>query len=1392
MDDRLVQLVLHTSFHASAVGMWCSRHGFPAKLGLTCTEAGPTSSRVAIFFRSDRVEAMAGGNRPALLLVDDQPANILALQAVLDDLGATLVCAASGEEALQCVRKAPFAAVLLDVRMPGMDGFETARLIRQLPHGRQLPVIFMTAGDQDEFSLEEAYAFGAVDYITKPFSSLVLRGKVKFFIERFRDTEELKAALAKQTEEQAAAILETISDGFYALDTKWRFTYANRRALDYYGKSREELLGKVVWDVFPMVKGTTFESEYRRAVREQTTVAFEILSPYSHRWVDVRAYPSQEGLACYFRDITEQKRDAEAAAAAKAQIELITNVVPALISYVGTDRRYQLVNDTYETWFGRPRADIVGRHMRELLGEAAWRELAPKLDRAFAGEVSIFEGELPYQHGGTRWVRAAYTPDCSDSGQVRGVVVLVNDITERKRQEDRDRFLAALALATQSLVDPYDVVQTTARLLAEHLKVNRCAYAEVEDEATYVITGDHTREVPSIVGRWPVAAFGVKHHQMMLAGEPYVVSDADSDPRIGAHDLPAYRQAFIQAVVCVPLHKDGRFTAAMAVHQRTARRWREDEVELIRTVVNRCWEALERSRVARILRQSEERLRLVVSNVTDHAILAMGLSGEITDWNPGAEALFGYSREEVLGRSAAILFTPEDQQAGRPKAEMELCRECGTAQNNRWHLRKNGSRFWASGSMEALRGSDGKLRGFVKVVRDRTAQRLAEEALRESEERLKLAVGIAEMGTFEINLETDAVSVNEPGRAIYGWETPFTTFAQVQTHFHPDDRDAVMREVAKALAPDGPGMFEVEHRVYRTNGEVRWIKVRGLGIFEAGKANRCVGTYLDITDRKRTEEALVRQARSLKLLADTATELLSERSIEETIKFALREVTAHLNLDVYFCFLVTEDGKRLRLAACGGVAEEACHGLESLEFGQAVCGVAARDERSIVLENIDQSDNPLSAIVRGLGIKAYACQPMTAQGKTIGTLSVGSKVRTRFTEDELGMLRALAHQIATGYARYQAEAELRAQDQRKDQFIAMLAHELRNPLVPIRNAMYLVSMTREEDTLKSVQEMVNRQVEHLSNIVDDLLEVSRVSTGKVELRRERLNLAQLVNVVVADCRRSFEAAGIGLSVRLPEAPVWVDGDRTRLTQVVENLVSNAAKFTDRGGEVVVAVEPRGPEALVTVRDTGIGIEPDLLPRLFDPFTQADKSLDRSRGGLGLGLALVKGLTELHGGTVSVASQGIGQGSLFTVCLPTTPEPPALAELPVEQPITAAGRLRVLVVEDNRDAAESLRLLLHLCGCEVRLAYTGPDGVQAAIEMKPNLILCDIGLPGLDGYGVAQKLRGAFPGSDQPVLIALTGYGEEDDRRRAAEAGFDRHYTKPVDPAIIQALLRASV
>ena len=372
-----------------------------------------------------------------------------------------------------------------------------------------------------------------------------------------------------------------------------------------------------------------------------------------------------------------------------------------------------------------------------------------------------------------------------------------------------------------------------------------------------------------------------------------------------------------------------------------------------------------------------------------------------------------------------------------------------------------------------------------------------------------------------------------------------------------------------------------------------------------------------------------------------------------------------------------------------------------------------------------------------------------------------------------------------------AEEALREADRRKDEFLAMLAHELRNPMAPIRSsAEALRRLVPDADPrVDRSLRMIDRQVVHMTRLVDDLLDVSRISRGKILLRRERVDLVPLVKATVEDHRGLFDAAGLTLTCELPDEPLRLEGDPTRLAQIVGNLLQNAAKFTNAGGQVTVRL-CRGPDAdiaLLEVEDTGIGMDAEMMSRLFEPFSQADRSLARSRGGLGLGLALVKGLVDLHGGTIEASSGGSGTGSRFILRFPLSNQPAAAEPPPAAE--TAAASRSVLVIEDYADAAESLRLLLELAGHQVEVASNAQAGIEAARRLCPDVVLCDIGLPGgMDGYDVARALRESRE-LDATFLVALTGYGQEEDRRRAMEAGFDRHMTKPVDPAALWELLR---
>jgi signal transduction histidine kinase/CheY-like chemotaxis protein len=386
------------------------------------------------------------------------------------------------------------------------------------------------------------------------------------------------------------------------------------------------------------------------------------------------------------------------------------------------------------------------------------------------------------------------------------------------------------------------------------------------------------------------------------------------------------------------------------------------------------------------------------------------------------------------------------------------------------------------------------------------------------------------------------------------------------------------------------------------------------------------------------------------------------------------------------------------------------------------------------------------------------------------------------TAEELETLQALGDSAAMAIGTAQMIQALREANHRKDSFLSMLAHELRNPLAPIRNGLHVLRLRAhegEDEVADRTRDLVERQIQLLTRIVDGLLDVARISKGQVTLHRERIDLARLIRESAEDRRGLLESTGIELDLGLPPAPLWIQGDSLRLAQALGNILDNAGKFIPKGGRITVRLETDGRQAVVTLRDNGIGIEPEVLPHIFETFTQGHQPLDRSQGGLGLGLAVARELLELHGGKIEAASEGPGKGAEFTLRIPCEEELPEPAHDTEPGPPGKEPR-RILVVEDNRDAAESLGLFLELCGFGVTLAYTGPEGLEAAKSMRPDIVLCDIGLPGMDGFQVAGALR-RNPETAEVRLIAVTGYGQEEDRRRALAAGFDVHLVKPVDP-----------
>lgn len=951
-----------------------------------------------------------------------------------------------------------------------------------------------------------------------------------------------------------------------------------------------------------------------------------------------------------------------------SRLQLIVDSVPGLMSYLDRDGRYLLVNQAYRAWFGGS-TPFVGRTVVEVVGEATWETARPYFNRALGGESVSHENVVRLHDGRVRHARAAYIPHRARSGEVIGVVVQVSDITEQKRAEEDQRFLWKLSDETQGLSDAAELVGATARLLVQYLGVDRSAYAEVENESVFNIVGDHAVGVTSIVGRWSVRAFGDACERHMLANEAYVVTDAATDPRLSAQDQPAYAATSIAAVICVPLHKAGRLTAAMAVHSATPRQWTPEEVDLVRLVVARCWEALERARATRRLLESEAQYRTLFESLDEGFLLADVIRDDL-----GRAVDLQY-----LGANAAAIRMTGSDYTGRRLLEIDPSFEShwldiwgrvastGQGERHRQHAAPLGKWF----SFYVFPAGQRPDRVAV-LFQDITRDKAREDALRASDWRHAFIVALS-----------DALR-------------PLA------------DTEAIERQTAALLAAH-------------------------LG------APRCFYVHFD--------EALD----DARIVSDFAAAPLA--SIAGSYRIGDWPVNAHLRL------------------------------------GQPIVIADMAIDHRLLPED--------SARFAALQIRSLVCVPLVKRQRLVASLAVADQGARAWAPHEVALLQETADRTWAALERARAETALRDADRRKDEFLATLAHELRNPLAPLRNGLQIARLSSRGDPLQlRTVDMMDRQLSHLVRLVDDLLDVARINAGKIDLRAEPVALQSVLAASLELTRVLLEDQQQTVVLDIAAETLQVIGDADRLVQVLSNLLSNAAKYSDGPGEVRVSLRrdpDRGegtPTALIQVRDSGIGIPDAELGRVFDLFSQVRAHQTRAGGGLGIGLSLVKSLVVRHGGSVSVASPGVGRGSTFTVRLPlawaeTTPSDEASA---LGAPPRAADQPRhVLVVDDNVDAAESLAALLEMTGHRVRVAHDGPQALAMAAQDWPETVFMDLGMPGMDGVETATRLRAQAAGRAL-LLVAMTGWGQPSDQARTAAAGFDHHLVKPAELEAIERLL----
>ena len=769
-------------------------------------------------------------------------------------------------------------------------------------------------------------------------------------------------------------------------------------------------------------------------------------------------------------------------------------------------------------------------------------------------------------------------------------------------------------------------------------------------------------------------------------------------------------------------------------------------------------EASEPKQSDEALHEQREWLRVTLSSIGD-AVITTDTKRSITYLNPVAVSLTGWTQEEAAGKPLELVFkiiNEETRQTVENPATRAL-REglvVGLA-NHTLLISKDGSERAIDDSAAPIRNAKGEVAGVVLVFRDVTDRREAERALRESEERFRLLVeGVQDYAIFMLDPKGYITSWNSGAEHIKGYRAEEIIGKHFSCFYPPEKIEEGYPDHELEVAA-AKGRFEDEGWRLRKDGSKFW-------------ANVIITALRDETGKLKGFSKITRDR----------TESMQKESEIRDSEIRFRRL-----------FESAKDGILILDSASGKITEANPYLSELL--GYATDELIGKELWQIGLfQDIEASRAAFQQLQQEGYIRYHDLPLETKSGRKAEVEFISNVYSIDHHEVIQCNIRDITERRQLERAQAQAEA-LADLHRRKDEFLAMLSHELRNPLAAITNAVQILDLQKEEHPLQDkAKTIIRRQTGNLVVLVNDLLEVSRILSGRIQLHQEDLDARGILQQAVETTRPLIDQHKHELSVSLPTEPIWLHADALRLEEVIVNLLNNAAKYTPDGGHIWLSLQQEGDHMVLRLRDTGVGIASDSLPHIFELFTQAPRSLDRSQGGLGVGLAVVRKLVELHGGTVEAQSAGLGEGSEFIVRLPVLSSPTGRSNtLAKPDDERSSSGWRILVVDDNVDSADSIAMLLQISGHEVRVAYSGQDALDMADEYHPDLVLLDIGLPGMDGHEVARRLR-KHPDLKEVKLIAVTGYGQDADRLRSQEAGFDYHLVKPVDAKKLEDVLVA--
>ena len=841
---------------------------------------------------------------------------------------------------------------------------------------------------------------------------------------------------------------------------------------------------------------------------------------------------------------------------------------------------------------------------------------------------------------------------------------------------------------------------------------------------------------------------------------------------------------------------------------------------------------------------SWEDSRLLVESVVDYAIFMLDTAGHVATWNLGAEKIKGYAASEIIGRHFSAFYPPEDVAAGKPEHELEIAKAAGRVEDEGWRVRKDGTRFWGNVVITALRGERGELRGFGKVTRDltarraaeaterellreRTARSVAEEAearVRQSEERYKalsqrleiVLEGVADGITVQ-DRSGSIVFANSAAARICGFSSPDellkTPPADVVARFE------ILDDQGRPFPPhEFPGRRVLAgersssvllHVRERATGHDRWAAVRATAVFDGNdEPELAINIWHDVT----AEHSEDTQA---KYLAE-ATAALGASFEKEQMLATLGHLLVPGLAD--WCSIHLLEGDRLRNVTVAHVDPKKVAIAQDYEanyppsaaHGRGAFNVARTGETEHYSEITDEMlvqtarDETQLGLLRAVGMKAVLMVPMRARGDSLGVISLIMAESNRAYDssqitlaEELGRRAGIALENAQLYSAAQEAARAAEEASRaKDEFLATVSHELRTPLSAVLGWSKLLKDRVTDPALAKPLEVIHRNAEAQVKIIDDILDVSRVITGKFKLEAKPTDLVSITRDALDVVRPSAEAKKIELSFEPASDFCLLVADPERIRQVVWNLLSNSVKFTPVDGHIQVRIAQDGSNIELSVRDSGAGIDPTFLPFVFDRFKQADSSTTRRVGGLGLGLALVRHIVELHGGRAAAHSDGLGRGATFSISLPiraVIPSEPPRASRPTGiTPLPFLATLdgvRVLVVDDEPDARDLIAEVLGLRGATIQTCSSAAEGIHAFLHFLPHVLVSDLGMPNEDGYSFIRRVRALPVGANVPAL-ALSAFAREEDNAKALAAGYTAHVGKPVDPdALAAAVVR---